>query len=138
MGLPRMIVAEGRRPVGMEAAQLLALDHWLKNSGAKRVRAEARGMRMQPWLWCVRAGTQPFSEVMIHDGIRSLGYLISKPVHYEDAADLFCLDLYKDFDVDELAAMGGPSTIFYENEPKRLRSKTEPSLLQITGPTDPS
>jgi hypothetical protein len=112
-----MLAAEGQRPLGMEAAQLLALTHWLQaRTGAKRVRVEARGMRTQI-VALVASALEPdlFSEVTIRDGIRSLGYLLSKPVHYEDSADLFCLGLYKDFDVDEIAALGGPSTISYEN-----------------------
>ena len=60
-----------------------------------------------------------FSEVLIHDGIPSLGYLISKPVHYEDAADLFCLGLYKEFDLNEIAALGGTSTVSYESTAKQ-------------------
>jgi dienelactone hydrolase len=114
---PEMLAAEGQRPLGMEAAQLLALTHWLQaRTGAKRVRVEARGMRTQI-VALVASALEPdlFSEVTIRDGIRSLGYLLSKPVHYEDSADLFCLGLYKDFDVDEIAALGGPSTISYEN-----------------------
>jgi dienelactone hydrolase len=113
---PEMVAAEGQRPLGIEAAQLLALTHWLQaRTAAKRVRVEAKGMRMQ-MVALIASALEPdlFSEVTIHDGIRSLGYLLSKPVHYEDAADLFCLGLYKDFDVDEIAALGGPSTISYE------------------------
>jgi hypothetical protein len=114
---PEMLAAEGQRPLGMEAAQLLALTHWLQTrTGAKRVRVEARGMRTQI-VTLVASALEPdlFSEVTIRDGIQSLGYLLSKPVHYEDSADLFCLGLFKNFDVDEIAALGGPSTISYES-----------------------
>jgi hypothetical protein len=36
-------------------------------------------------------------------------------VHYEDAADLFCLGLYQEFDIDEIAALGAHSAISYES-----------------------
>jgi dienelactone hydrolase len=114
---PEMLSAEGQRPLGMEAAQLLSVTHWLQTrTAAKRVRVEARGMRME-MVALVASALEPdlFSEVTVYDGIQSLGYLLSKPVHYEDAADLFCLGLYKEFDVDDLAALGGPSTISAEN-----------------------
>ncbi|MEO6966087.1 MAG: hypothetical protein ABI076_09360, partial [Acidobacteriaceae bacterium] len=114
---PEMLAAEGKRPLGMEAAQLLALAHWMEEcAGTKHIRLEVRGMRMQT-VALVASALEPglFSEVSIHDGIPSLGYLLSKPVHYENAADLFCLDLYKDFDLDDIAALAGSSTISYES-----------------------
>lgn len=115
---PEMLAAAGQRPLGMEAAQLLALTHWIgERSGTKNIRLEIGGMRMQI-VALVAAALEPglFSQVLIHDGIPSLGYLLSKPVHYEDAADLFCLDFYKDFDLDELAALAGASTISVKTE----------------------
>jgi len=41
----------------------------------------------------------------------SLGYLLDKGIHYQDAPDLFCLDLYKDFDIDTLAALAEPTKV---------------------------
>lgn len=115
---PEMISAAGQRPLGIEAAQLLALAHWIgEQQGSKQVRLEVRGMRMQV-IALVAAALEPtlFSEVMVHDGISSLNYLLSKPVHYEDASDLFCLDLYKNFDLDEIAALAGSSTVTEASE----------------------
>ena len=59
----------------------------------------------------VAAALEPrlFSEVMVRHGIPSLRYLVDKPVKYQDAADLFCLDLYKFADLDRLAALGAPT-----------------------------
>jgi dienelactone hydrolase len=114
---PEMLSAAGQRPLGMEAAQLLSVAHWLQaRSGAKRVRVESRGMRMQT-VALVASALDPdvFNEQVVHDGIPSLGYLLSKPVHYEEAADLFCLGLYKEFDLNEIAALGAPSTMAYES-----------------------
>jgi hypothetical protein len=44
-------------------------------------------------------------------GMRSLGFLLDKPVSYDDAPDLFCLDLYKDLDVDGLVALAEPTKV---------------------------
>ena len=54
--------------------------------------------------------------------MHSLGYLLGKPVTYQEAPDLFCLDLYKDFDIDSLKALARPTAIVERNflEP-RLR-----------------
>jgi hypothetical protein len=37
--------------------------------------------------------------------MRSLASLLDAPVSYESAPDLFCLDLYKEFDVNTLVAL---------------------------------
>jgi hypothetical protein len=52
-----------------------------------------------------------FSAVEIHAGMRSLRYLFDNPVTYGDAPDLFCLDLYRDFDLDQLTALSAPTKI---------------------------
>ena len=41
----------------------------------------------------------------------SLNYLLDTPVPYRSAPDLFCLDLYKYFDIDRLAALASPVKI---------------------------
>ena len=41
--------------------------------------------------------------------MKSLGYLLDAPVPFRSAPDLFCLDLYKDFDIDRFAAMAEPA-----------------------------
>ncbi|MGH9327286.1 MAG: hypothetical protein ACRD2B_11480 [Terriglobia bacterium] len=107
------LAAIGERPLGMEAAQLVALAQWLqKRSGAPSVRVETTGIRSQVQA-LVASALEPglFSEVVTRDGMRSLSFLLNKPVTFERAPDLFCLDLYKDFDLDTLAAMAGPTNI---------------------------
>ena len=44
----------------------------------------------------------------------SLGYLLEKPVDYLDAAELFCLDLYRQFDIDRLMLMAIPTRVTVE------------------------
>ena len=41
--------------------------------------------------------------------MKSLGYLLTKPASYEDDADMFCLDLYKDIDLDHFIVMAEPA-----------------------------
>jgi len=108
-----MIYAVGERPLGLEAAQLIALAHWAKeNWQAPRVRLESTGMRNQVAA-LVASALEPdlFSAEEIHAGMRSLRYLFDNPVAYGDAPDLFCLDLYRDFDLDQLTALSAPTKI---------------------------
>jgi hypothetical protein len=51
--------------------------------------------------------------VSISDGIRSLAYLLDTPVAYRTASDLFCLDLFKEFDLDSLALLAEPARVSY-------------------------
>jgi len=106
----QMIVTTGARPLGIEAAHLIELANWLKRQGAPKVRLETSGMRNQV-VALVAAALEPnlFSEVKITHGIPSLRYLVDKPVKYQDAAELFCLDLYKFTDLDRLAALNAPT-----------------------------
>jgi dienelactone hydrolase len=108
-----MLGATGERPLGMEAAQLIGLAHWAQMKlGSKAIRLESTGIRTQV-VSLVAAALEPhlFSEVLGYDGMRSLSYLLQKPVPYEAAPDLFCLDLYKDFDIDQLEALANPAHV---------------------------
>ena len=54
---------------------------------------------------------QAFAEVRVRNGIRSLRHLLDAPVAYEDAPDLFCLDLYRHFDIPRLTALALPAKV---------------------------
>jgi dienelactone hydrolase len=109
----QMLASVGERPIGMEAAQLVGIAHWLRDiSGASQIRLESTGIRNQVAALTASAlDPTLFSQVVIFDGMRSLSYLLDAPVTYEAAPDLFCLDLYKDFDLDRLATLAQPTKI---------------------------
>ena len=52
-----------------------------------------------------------FSEIVVRDGMHSLSYLLDAPVKFEQAPELFCLDLFKYFDIDSLEAMAAPAEV---------------------------
>ena len=107
---PLLLAATGERALGVEAAQLIALAEWMRQrSGSTKVRVESTGIRNQV-VTLISAGLEPtqFSEVVIHEGMSSLQYLLDTPVNSESAPDLFCLDLYKEFDIDRLAKLAEP------------------------------
>ena len=106
----------GDRALGIEVAQLLSISRWYAGrSAARKVRLEARGIRSQVAA-LTAAALEPglFSEVLVHEGMKSLGYLLEKPVEFDEAADLFCLDFYKEFDLDRLAAIAEPVRVTTE------------------------
>ncbi|MCU1273424.1 MAG: hypothetical protein JWO48_855 [Bryobacterales bacterium] len=103
----QMLSAIGDRPLGIQAAQLIAIARWLQErTGAPQVRVESTGPRSQLTA-LTAAALEPalFSTVQIRDGMPTLAKLLNAPVAYDAAPELFCLDLYKEFDIDRLAAM---------------------------------
>jgi dienelactone hydrolase len=100
-----LLASVGERPIGLEAGQLAAITKWLRDgSGAGPARLETDGMRSQ-LTGLVAAALEPglFSDVDVSHGITSLRRLLDEPIKYRDAPDIFCLDLYRDFDVDTLS-----------------------------------
>jgi len=113
---PLMLATTGDRALGVEAAQLIELAQWLKkNFGSRKIQVESTGIRNQV-VALIAADMEPtlFSEVAIHEGMPSLRHLLDAPVKFESAPDLFCLDLYKEFDIDRLAVLAEPAKVIQE------------------------
>ena len=111
--LTEMLAATGERPLGMEAAQLVGIARWAQIKwNPPTIRLETTGIRSQV-VSLVAASLEPhlFSTIENYGGMSSLAYLLDKPVHYEAAPDLFCLDLYKDFDIDLLRTLTSPTQV---------------------------
>jgi len=111
--ISEMLAATGERPLGMEAAQLISVARWAQEEWApSQIRLEGTGIRSQ-MISLVASALEPrlFSQVEVHGGMHSLSYLLEEPVEFKDAPDLFCLDLYKEFDLDRLAALAKPAEI---------------------------
>ena len=110
------VATVGDRPLGLESAQLIAVARWAQQTFNPRpVHVELTGIRSQ-MAALISAAIDPdlFSSITVHQGMKSLAYLLQHPVGFDDAPDLFCLDLYKDFDVDRLIAVSEPSKVLLE------------------------
>ena len=59
-----------------------------------------------------------FSELLVSDPIGSLRRLLDQPVEYQQAPELFCLDLLRSFDVPKLAKMSAPTKVVWKYAPK--------------------
>jgi hypothetical protein len=110
----------GERPLGLQAAQLIEIARWLqRTNGGQKVRLEVMGIRNQVTA-LVASALEPnlFSILVIHEGMPSLGYLLEAPVRFEEAPELFCLDLYKEFDLDRMTAVAAPTPVTLERHVK--------------------
>ena len=108
-----ILASMGDRPLGLEVGQLIGAAKWLAQiSGQVHLRLEAAEMRSQV-VALVAAALEPklFSEVAITGGMHSLGFLLDAEVPFRSAPELFCLDLYKDFDLDHFRAMAAPTKV---------------------------
>ncbi|MGH9455727.1 MAG: hypothetical protein ACRD2O_17340, partial [Terriglobia bacterium] len=111
--ITEMLAAIGQRPLGMEAAQLVAIAKWAEGKWSPAsIRVETTGIRSQV-VSLVAGALEPhlYTEVENYGGMRSLSYILDKPVTYDAAPDLFCLDLYKDFDIDQLEVLASPAKV---------------------------
>jgi hypothetical protein len=109
---PLLVTSIGERPLGLEAAQLAAIAKWLRGNSSRSVQVETDGIRTSV-IAAVAAAVEPgaFSTINSHHAMKSLAYLLDTPVEYRSAPDLFCLDLYKYFDIDSIAAIAEPAKI---------------------------
>jgi Acetyl xylan esterase (AXE1) len=106
-----LVASSGDRPLGIEVGQLLAIAKKFQQ-GQQKIRLETIGIRSQV-VALSAAALEPdiFSNIHSEGAMGSLNYLLDTPVPYRNAPDLFCLDLYKYFDIDRLAAMASPVAI---------------------------
>jgi hypothetical protein len=77
----QILNALGDRTIGLEAAQLIIIANWLRTEKrASRIRLQSTGIRNQV-ISLVAAGIEPnlFSELIVHEGMQSLGYLLDTP-----------------------------------------------------------
>ena len=110
---PMMLVTDGDRPLGLQVAQLLATCKWLqKTTGRQTIRLETEGVRSQVAA-LIAASIEPglFSNLVSNDVLESLGELLDGPLIFRATPELFCLDLYKYFDIDRLEALANPTRI---------------------------
>lgn len=108
----------GVRPLGLEVAQLIAVAKWMTSAAnVSRIQLETDGIRSQV-IALVAAALEPklFSDTVSQNAMASLGFLLYTPVPIRSAPELFCLDLYKDFDLNTLDALALPTNVTIVNK----------------------
>jgi len=108
----RMLTSLGDRTLGIMAAQLLAVSRWIRVDfpSVATIHVQATGMRNQLTALAA-AALRPgyFSAVIARKGLPSLSVLLDAPVEYDKSPEVFCPDLYKEFDLDRLAEVAKPT-----------------------------
>lgn len=118
-----MLHAVGAPPLGLEAAQLIGITHWAQQQwNPSEMMLQSSGFRMQT-VSLVAAALEPrlFKSIIIHKGIRSLSHLLNDAVRSTEVPDMFCQDLYRDFDLDVLRAMAGSTAIVESDYVESIR-----------------
>ncbi len=119
-----LLATVGERALGIEIGQLLAVADWFKRtSGQADLRLETTGIRSQVIALAAAAlRPQAFTAIVAHEAMPGLDHVLDAPVRFSDAPDLFCLDLYKYFDLDRLQIIAAPTRITTpdESEPTRF------------------
>jgi len=113
-----LVASRGDRAVGIEVGQLIATAKSFGNRTVpNNIRLETDGIRSEV-VALVAAALEPnlFSELRLKNAMTSLAYLLNTPVPYRTAPDLFCLDLYKYFDIDQMAALAFPAKVTINGE----------------------
>ena len=106
-----LLAGSGERPLGIEVGQVIGIAK-LFGSSKQRIRLQTEGIRAQTVaLTAAALHPEVFSAVVSKGGMNSFRYLLDAPVPYRTAPDLFCLDLFKYFDFDRLAAMASDVVI---------------------------
>lgn len=108
-----MMRAVGDPPLGLEAAQLIGITRWAEQQWhPSRMMLESSGYRMQV-VSLVAAALEPdlFQGITVHGGMKSLDYILEKPVTSNKVPDMFCRDFYQDFDLKMLKAMTSPAHV---------------------------
>ena len=108
-----LVATTGDRPLGLEAGQLLAVAAWLRaKNGRGDILVITKGIRNQV-IAVTSAALEPtaFARAESRQSMRSLDYLLRNSVPYRSAPELFCLDLYRYFDLDRLSLMASPTEI---------------------------
>jgi dienelactone hydrolase len=108
-----LVATTGDRPLGLEVAQLLAVTAWMRANGSRSgIRVVTEGIRNQV-IAVASAALEPtaFAGTESRQSMRSLDYLLKHSVPFRSAPELFCLDLYRYFDLDRLSLMAGPTEV---------------------------
>jgi hypothetical protein len=125
----QLLNSVGERAAGLEAAQITGMVRWLgqdldygsptpgssalnSQTATPPVRIITTGLRSET-IAMIAVALEPelFSQFEARKSISSFAYAFDHPLGYNDAPEVMCLDLYRDFDFNTLSAIASPVKI---------------------------
>lgn len=116
-----LVSAVGKRPLGIQAAQVVAIARWAKKQFATPIRYLAVGPRTS-LIALTAAALEPVvvEQIELRDSFASLKEIVERNLTSQDAPELFCSGLLEQFDIPQLAALAGPTHVeFSRSTPTR-------------------
>jgi len=108
-----LVSAVGERPLGLQASQLAAIARWSKQQHpSEPVKLYAVGPRSS--LFALVAAVleeKAIAEVVLSGSFSSLKDVITQNKAANQAPELFCFGLLKEFDIPQLTALAAPRTV---------------------------
>jgi hypothetical protein len=108
-----LLSAAGDRPLGMRVAQLIGAVRWAQHQiKPNSISCETIGIRSQVTTLCA-AALEPtlMARISARKAMQSFQYTFENAIPYQQAPELFCLDLGRYFDIRDLMAMAKPAEI---------------------------
>jgi hypothetical protein len=123
---PLFVQAVGQRPLGIQAAQLMALARWLSD-GDRPIELRAVGRRASGAA-LVAAALEPqmIGAVDLSGALSSFKQLIDEDIAVEKLPELFPFGLLAEFDVAEIAALVAPRPVAFHDHSERGRRELSP------------
>lgn len=103
---PLIVSTVGSRPLGLQVGQLAAISAWLRKDGkAAHITLDTTGPRTGVVARCAHALSSDIDAVELHEALKSLKDVLTRPLSYAAAPELFCFGLLEQFDLDTIAAL---------------------------------
>lgn len=118
-----LVAAVGERPLGIQASQLVGIAQWLKqNQGQSTVEIQSAGPRSSLFT-LVAAVLEPeaIDAVRLGNSYGSLHEIIEEDKAVNQAPELFCFGLLKEFDIEELVQLAGSERVSFIEPSERVK-----------------
>ena len=119
------IAAEGERPLGIQASQLVSLARWSQaehQSGPVAVVAVGPRCSLAA-LVATALEEQAIDGVELHGSLGSLKEIIEEDRIVNQSPELFCFGLLEAFDVKQLTALAAPTPVVFPEASERVKSE---------------
>jgi dienelactone hydrolase len=125
---PLLMSAVGERPLGIQAAQLVAIARWARKEKVYGpVTLAASGPRASlAALVAAAIDPEAIDRVELTDSLASLKQLIEDDKPVENLPEMFAFGLLAEFDIRQLVAMAAPRRVVFRRPSERARLELQP------------